>query len=146
METFLRDYRPQSYVEERPIEERLSRWHKLHDTFGTLAPLRAALGLDLQITFLAEGSNVNGALFRFQVEEAPNRRLALLTTSGVDDAQRPDDVVLRVADRAQPVDAEVIQETARGAAQILRERYIDSEIGEAVAGTIPAMPAISSSI
>ena len=54
MEGFLRDYRPQSYLEERAIEERLSQYHKLRDTLGTLAPLRAALSIDLQITCLAE--------------------------------------------------------------------------------------------
>jgi len=137
MEGFLRDYRPQSYLQERPIEERLGQYRRLHDTFGTLTPLRAALSLDLQITFLAKGSNVGGVLvFRFQVDEAPPHKLTLLTTSGVDQGQLPDDETLRVADRAQPMNADVIQETARAVARILRERYIDPALGKTMADTI----------
>jgi len=137
MKAFLREYRPQSYLEERPIEERIGQYHRLRETFGTLSPLRTALSLDLQVTFLTKGSNVKGPLvFRFQVDEAPPPKLALLTTTGVDNAGLPDEDILRVADRAQPVDGSIIEETTRAAARILDEKYIDPAIGKAMADTI----------
>jgi len=137
MKAFLRDYRPQSYLEERPIEERIGQYHRLRETFGTLSPFRTALSLDLQVTFLAKGSNVKGPLvFRFQVDEAPPHNVVLLTTSGVDRPDLPDEDILRVGDRAQPVDGGIIENTARATARILDEKYIDPATGKAMGDTI----------
>ena len=72
-------------------------------------------------------------MFRFEVDEAPPHKLTLLTTRGVDQGQLPDDEALRVDDRAQPMNAGVIQETARAVARILRERYIDPALGKTMA-------------
>ena len=151
MKAFVTDYRPQSYIEERPMEERISQYHKLHDTFGTLSPLRTALSIDPQITFLARGSNVKGVLvFRFQVDEAPPHKIVFISTSSMGSSEMSeneilrmanDKNILRVADRAQPVDDGLIEETARAVARILDEKYVDPTIGKAMGDTILSLVA-----
>jgi hypothetical protein len=146
MKAFVNDYRPASYIEERPMEERMSQYHKLHDTFGTLSPLRIALSVDPQITFLAKGSSVKGVLvFRLQVDEAPPHKIAFISTSSVGSTELSENEILcmasdenaiRVADRAQPVDDRLIEETARAVARILDEKYVEPAIGKAIADTI----------
>jgi len=146
MKGFLRDYRALSFLAERPVEERIDQYHRLRDTFGTLTPLRVALSLDLQVTFVAKGSNVKGLLvFRLQVDEAGPHRIALLTTSSVGSTELTEDELLRrateyeavrVADRAQPVAGSFIEDTARAVASILDQKYVNPAVGKAMAEAI----------
>lgn len=41
-----------------------------------------------------------------------------------------------MADRAQPADGRLIEETARAVARILDEKYVDPAVGKAMADTI----------
>lgn len=139
MQAFDEEYRSLSYLEQLSPDKRLKSYERLRGIFGRLTPIRVVLNLDLQLTLLADAANTDDALvIRFQLEEEPPRRLDYLKFSGIDHAQVPDQYVLYVADRAQPLDKALMEETVRTAARILREKYIDPEMGKAMADTMLA--------
>jgi hypothetical protein len=97
------------------------------------------LSLERQLTLLADATETDDVLvMRFQLEDEPPHRLDYLKFTGIDHAQVPDEYVLYVADRAQPLDSAVKEETVRSVARILSETYIDPGMGKAMADTMLA--------
>lgn len=137
IQVFQEKYRALSYIERLPLDKRLKNYERLRGIFGRLTPLRIALSLELQLTLLADAAETDDVLvIRFQLEDDPPHRLDYLRFTGIDHSQVPDEYVLYVADRAQPLDEAIMEETVRSVARVLSETYIDPSIGKAMADTI----------
>jgi len=139
MQVFQEDYRALSYLGRLPLDKRMKNYKRLRRIFGQLTPLRVVLSLELQLTLLADATETDDVLvMRFQLEDEPPHRLGYLKFTGIDHSQVPDEYVLYVADRAQPLDNNITEETVRSVARILSETYIDPAVGKAMADTILA--------
>ena len=62
MQTFIEQHRASSYLERRPIKERLAGYENLRGIFGQLTPLRIALSLELQLTVLVDATKTDDVL------------------------------------------------------------------------------------
>ena len=139
MQAFQEEYRARAYLERLPLDKRLARYERLRGIFGRLIPLRIALSLELQLTLLADATETDDVLvMRFQLEDEPPHRMDYLKFTGIDHSQVPDEYVLYVADRAQPLDNAIMEETVRSVARVLSETYIDPSLGKAMADTMLA--------
>ncbi len=137
MRAFIEMHHALSYLKSRPIEERLAAYQRLHGTFGRLIPLRVALSLELQLTLLVDATKTGNALvMRFQLEPGPPHRLAYLTLSGIDTPAVPDQYVVRVANRAAPVDDALRRSTVHSVADVLRSTYIYPKLGGQMADSL----------
>lgn len=137
MQTFQEAYRATSYLEKNPLDQRLARYERLRGIFGKLTPLRSALSLEFQLTLLVDATDTDDVLvMRFQLEDEPPHRLNSVRFSGIDHSEVPNDYVLYVADRAQPLDSTLAEETVHSVAKILRENYVDPDLGSALADTL----------
>lgn len=139
MKAFEEEYRARSYLESVSLDKRLANYKRLQGIFGELTPVRVSLSLERQLTLLADATGTDDVLvMRFQLEDEPPHRLTYLKFTGIDHSQVTDEYVLYVADRAQPLDDALVEETVRTAAQVLRETYIDPDVGKAMADTMLA--------
>jgi hypothetical protein len=134
---FLGHYRSPSYLQDHPVDERLAYYQRLRGIFGRLTPLRVTLSLELQLTLLAEGTEIDGALvMRFQLEDEPPFHIAYVTFTGIDHPQAPDEYVAYVAARATPIDEALRESTIDSVAGLLRSKYVYPELGQRMADVL----------
>jgi hypothetical protein len=134
---FLEEYYSSAYLRQHPLEERLTHYNRLRETFGSLIPVRITSALDLQATLLVRPARKENTLvMRFQLEDQPPHKLSYVTISGIDLADVPDEYANHVATRAVPVSDELREGTVRAVARALMDVYIYPNLGRSMADTL----------
>jgi hypothetical protein len=137
LRTFVAEYRTPAFLEEHPVEERVTRLIRLRGIFGALTPARVTLSFDYQVTLLVVPENTGDVLvMRFQLEETQPHKLSFITITGIDKLDVPDEYVGYAATRAVPVTTELRASTVESIAQAFRDVYIYPELGRRMADTL----------
>jgi len=138
MRCFETQYRTESALKKRPMEERLDAYHELRKEYDTLVPQRIALSLERQITMAVLASRKRELWgFRFELADEPPHELVFISMTGPAPPGRAaiitDGEILAAVNRAQPIDDEVAADTVKAAAEVLREQYVYPEKGNKMA-------------
>jgi hypothetical protein len=129
MRDFLEHYRSAADLKKQPMDERIERYSMIRGAAGSLTPLRITHSAEREIILLARTSNTDAVFqFRFELGTEPPGYLALLQIDPADPAALDAEIEL--------LDDRTRHEVVASAAEILRETYVDPELGAKMADTL----------
>ncbi len=144
MQDFFEHYFSELALEERSIESRVKRYNQLRDIFKTLTPAHIGLSLDLQISLLCIATGTeDGIIFRFQLQGPQSYKIDFFTITGISFegvdfsstslTKKIREGITHTANRAQPLDEVMREDTVEKVANALKNEYLYPEIGQKMA-------------
>ncbi|MCP4726527.1 MAG: S41 family peptidase [bacterium] len=140
---FITRYRKKSFLESRPIKDRLNYYHQFIGLWQNLTPVGVAFSSENEIILMSLVSAMKDDLLiiRFKLEDNPPHKIALRTISGinkppVDLDEIPNEYIISIADRVQSINNEIRDNTIELVAKALKENYVFPDIGTNIADTL----------
>jgi hypothetical protein len=123
----MRRYRKESYIKKHTMQKLLRTPRTVHESWGTLTPIRAAHSTDREVTLFAQASRMQGfAELRFKMDEKNPDKLVVFTIKGGIDRATAEGTL-------KPIDDGIINATVESVAGILRDSYVYPDKGEKMA-------------